>query len=137
MKLKRHTGSNATDCSASFVRLFQPRFADLVERGVKTQTVRKTPKRMPAAGDRISLRTWSGSPYRSKQRVLREAEIVEVWPVEIYGDSIHVGQRRLSSVEREAFARADGFRDFADLAEWFRTTHDLPFDGVLIRWQNR
>lgn len=51
---------------ASFVRMFKPHFALLVESGAKAQTVRPTPKRMPKPGDRISLRCWSGAPYRSK-----------------------------------------------------------------------
>lgn len=122
---------------ASFVRLFQPRFAALVEAGAKTQTVRRKPKRLPAAGDTISLRCWTGLPYRSKQRILRTATIAEVMDVQIYGDSIRLGERRLSASEREDFARADGFRDFAQLAAWFRQTHDLPFEGILIRWQTQ
>lgn len=35
----------------TFVRLFHPRFAGLVESGAKLQTVRPSPKRMPKPGD--------------------------------------------------------------------------------------
>jgi hypothetical protein len=120
----------------TFVRMFKPQFAGIVERGEKLQTVRPTPKRRPAAGDTISLRCWIGLPYRSKQRVLKVATITQVMDVEIYGDSIHVGNRRLSAEQREAFAKDDGFHDFAELSEWFRSTHDLPFHGILISWEN-
>lgn len=125
----------------SFVRMFKPQFADLVRSGAKSQTVRPTPKRRPEPGDRISLRAWTGRPYNSKQEVLREAEILGVIDIAIYGDSIHLissfGDRRLTSEEREEFARADGFPDFEALAAWFRETHDLPFHGILIRWDAR
>ena len=118
----------------NFVRMFKPRFAPLVEAGMKLQTVRPTPKRRPAAGDTISLRCWTDKPYRSKQRILREAEISEVMDVAIYADSLHVGYRRLSAEQRDAFAKADGFGSFAELVEWFRETHGLPFEGILIAW---
>jgi hypothetical protein len=122
----------------SFVRMFKPQFAEAVRSGAKSQTVRPTPKRRPEEGDRISLRAWTGRPYNSKQEVLREAEIIEVTDIAIYGDSIHLTtnfwERRLTSEEREAFARADGFPDFEALATWFHETHDLPFHGILIQW---
>lgn len=118
------------------VRMFKPQFAELVESGKKLQTVRPTPKRRPGLGDIISLRCWSGKPYRSKQRVLRESVITLVEDVEIYGDSIHLSGCRLSKYEREEFAHHDGFLDFAEMVEWFRQTHDLPFEGIVIHWQN-
>ena len=42
--------------TSSFVRMFKPQFAGLVERGENLQTVRPIPKRMPKPGDKISLR---------------------------------------------------------------------------------
>lgn len=117
----------------SFVRMFKPQFAALVESGAKTQTVRPTPERMPQSGDRISLRCWTGAAYRSKQRVLREAVIVGVDHCEITETGVIVNSY---AEPCDDFARADGFRDFFELADWFRKTHGLPFEGVLIRWQN-
>lgn len=113
-----------------------PEFSGRVESGHKLQTVRPRPKRRPEPGDIISLRCWTGKPYRSKQRVLREAVITKVEDIEIYGDSIHIEGRRLTKYEREAFAQHDGFLHFAGMVEWFRKTHDLPFDGIVIHWQN-
>ena len=43
------------EAGASFVWMFKPQFAGLVERGEKLQTVRPPPKRMPKSGDKISL----------------------------------------------------------------------------------
>lgn len=119
--------------SARFVRMFKPQFAPLVEAGTKTQTVRPWPSRMPKAGDRISLRTWTGLPYRSKQRVLREAVIVGCDRVDITETGVAVNSY---AEPCDDFARADGFHDFLEMAEWFKNTHGLPFEGILIRWTN-
>ena len=117
----------------TFVRMFKPQFASLVEAGTKLQTVRPTPKRMPQAGDRISLRAWTGKPYRSKQRVLLEAVITKVQPVEITETGIAVSSY---AEPYDDFARADGFKDFFALADWFNATHGLPFEGIVIHWSN-
>ena len=115
------------------VRMFKPQFAPLVESGVKRQTVRPYPKRMPKAGDQISLREWTGKPYRSKQRVLREAVITEVSSVDITETGIAVNSY---AEPCDDFAVADGFRDFFELRDWFKATHGLPFEGVVIKWHN-
>jgi hypothetical protein len=115
------------------VRMFKPQFAPLVESGVKCQTVRPTPKRMPKPGDLISLRTWTGKPYRSKQRILRESVISEVKQCTVRASSVIV-----DGIEQppETFATADGFASFYEMADWFFQEHGLPFDGVVIKWNN-
>jgi hypothetical protein len=126
-------------CS-SFVRMFKPQFAGLVERGKKLQTIRPTPKRMPKSGDKISLRAWIGKPYRSKQRVLREAIIEEVVSIRIDERSLETNGVKWCyhgiSLGMESFAERDGFQNWSEMVEWFRSTHGLPFEGVLIRWTN-
>lgn len=117
---------------ASFVRMFKPRFAPLVESGAKLQTVRPLPARLPQPGDRISLRTWTGLPYRSKQRILRESIIERVAFCNIGTAGIRLDDYH---VPPDDFARADGFRDFADLLAWFEETHALPFAGIAIFWR--
>lgn len=128
-----------------FVRMFQARFAALVEAGTKTQTVRLTPKRMPRAGDTISLRCWTGKPYRSKQRILRESTIISVAEIVIAHDGVlpikvspaaRPEPRQLSYWPTPArFARADGFADWLAMREWIVATHGLPFVGVVIFWK--
>jgi hypothetical protein len=118
------------------VRMFKPQFAPLVLSGEKCQTIRPNPKRMPKAGDKISLRMWTGKPYRSKQRVLRESIISEVLPMKICGLAIMVNKCVLLGGEEWAFAKADGFNTPMDLIEWFNVTHGLPFEGVVIKWHN-
>lgn len=120
---------------ARIVRTFKPQFAPLVEAGTKLQTVRPVPKRMPEAGDQISLRTWSALPYRSKQRRLREGMIERVRELILHATGqIELAGRYLTTPEMEAFARADGFADLEALLAWFRAEHGLPFTGILIEW---
>lgn len=140
MKLRNKAakgGSSPASCCASFVRMFKPQFAPMVEAGTKLQTVRPTPKRLPKAGDKISLRTWTDKPYRSKQRVLMETTISDVRTFELRADySMHVDGRELTSAERAAFALADGFGSPTELYNWFEAAHGLPFVGVVIHWHN-
>ena len=118
-----------------FIRLFQPRFADQVESGIKKQTIRLTPKRMPQVGDHISLRTWTGKPYRSKQRILRESIITEVDTITICHDRfIRCGYTYTAPYYRNSLAVADGFTDWADMITWFQDNHQHPFSGILIQW---
>lgn len=120
-----------------FVRLFQPRFAALVEAGRKWQTVRPEPKRMPKPGDTISLRCWTGAPYRSKQRIIREAEIRDVHHTLIDADGMNLYERDAAwAPDRDAFARADGFADWREMRAWFETEYDLPFRGIVLYWHN-
>lgn len=136
MKKKRNSAVRCEDGFCQFVRMFKPQFAELVESGEKVQTVRPTPKRIPKAGDKISLRAWTGKPYRSKQRVLRESTITKVEHVEIRATEMYLGGRWIPFEHMHAFARADGFTGANDMIGWFNFTHGLPFRGVVIYWQN-
>lgn len=121
------------------VIMFQPRFAALVESGNKTQTIRPTRKRPLQVGESVSLRKWSGVPYRSPQIELRTAWIVGVVPVKLEqyraDMMITVNTYTLYSDQACAFAWADGFPHLASMFDWFEATHGLPFVGQLIRWQ--
>lgn len=117
-----------------FVRMFQPRFVGLLTSGLKTQTVRKIPKRMPGVGDRLSLRVWTGAPYRSKQEEIEEVVIQAIYPVAIRNDGMKVNGAELGPRKRDAFARNDGFLDWEELRDWFVKNHSLPFEGIVIHW---
>ena len=130
---ERVAGCPPRPCS-TFVRMFQPRFARLVEIGKKRQTVRKTPKRMPKKGDTVSLREWTGKPYRSKQRKLMEATLINVHTVEIGDYEMTIDGKWMSAEKRDRFARADGFDDWKELQCWFEETHGLPFNGICLFW---
>jgi len=118
--------------------MFKPQFALLVEAGTKLQTVRPKPKRMPKPGDKISLRTWTDKPYRSKQRVLMESTITKVESVQFTSlNRVQFNDGLLSCEEAWAFAKADGFSSPAAMFEWFENNHGLPFEGIVIHWANR
>lgn len=116
---------------SAHVRMFQPQFADSVIAGSKTQTVRPTPARMPKPGDKISLRVWTGKPYRSKHRLLHEAIIKTVASCSITENGVRVGP---FDENPDDFARADGFDNFKEMKSWFVKTHGLPFRGIFIQW---
>ena len=103
--------------------LFSRRFAPAVEAGTKRQTIRPPRKRPIRAGDQLSLREWTGAPYRSKQRTLGFGVCMSVEPVEI----------GLDFADDEE-SRRDGFADAADMRQWFEATHGLPFHGLRISW---
>lgn len=122
------------------VKLFKPRFAPLVEKHIKRNTIRPRPKRLPKVGDRISLRQWTGLPYRSKQRILLESIVTHVDDIRIdkallMGCFIWVSRIMLSFKEASDLARADGFGDLQDMATWFEREHGLPFEGIIIYWE--
>ena len=113
------------------VIMFQDRFAFKVRDGTKRHTIRKAAR--CKSGDMLSLRRWTGRPYRSKQEVLRTQTCMSVEPVRITRDGVRINGLR---VDADQIARDDGFVDFGEMVLWFGITHGLPFDGFLIRWVN-
>lgn len=119
------------------VILFQDQFAPLVEDGTKTQTIRKAARCKP--GDVLSLRKWSGKPYRSKQDILQQATCTVVIPVEV-GTGPHMDGIALTGIEcddneRAVIAKLDGFDSANEMLEWFKKVHSLPFTGEIIMWE--
>jgi len=112
------------------VILFKDRFAELVRTGEKRQTIREQAR--CKWGDKLSLRRWTGKPYRSKQEVLLETMCADVLDIIITETGIinHLG----GQADHEAIAKRDGFRDWAEMREWFRNVHGLPFNGNVILW---
>jgi hypothetical protein len=121
---------------------FAKQFADAVEIGEKRQTVRAPRKDGRAhckRGDTIKLYTGMRT---AGCRLLAEATVtclarIRIEPTCMYLD----GRLLLSSIyDRECeqtdseFAVADGFAGFTEMADWFEETHGLPFEGVLIQW---
>lgn len=118
------------------VLLFQPRFARLVESGKKRCTIRA--KARCTYGDELSLREWTGKPYRSKQRELRPtARCKYVSPITIEAATDDGLTIRVSGlpVSADEVALADGFASARAMRRWFADTHGLPFRGELIEWE--
>ena len=110
---------------------FQGRFADAVASGAKRQTIRAARKRRHArAGEMLQLYTG----MRTKAcRKLRDAVCVKSTYCAIYDESITTGDHPPADLDE--FAQRDGFADFADMTDWFREMHGLPFIGQLIVWK--
>lgn len=127
------------------VLMLQERFADKVERGEKRRTIRPPHKIVWQLGMALSLRTWTGKPYGSKQRTLREAKLLSVEGVIIHDDGIEYSPGTMrawwlgaDSSKRpllEHFAREDGFDSWEAMRAWFEDQHGLPFIGQLITWE--
>ena len=109
-----------------------------VRDGRKLRTMR--PKRRngkrPALGDRISLRHWVGSPYRSGQAIIHNSTVKTVSTVVIQqGYMPLVDGRLLTAAEAVDFARYDGFEDYADMQEWFAHEHGQRVELDMIEWE--
>lgn len=121
---------------------FKAQFADDVEFGSKRQTVRaprKDGRDHCKVGDTIKLYTG----MRTKAcRLLGEAKVTSIRKIWMDGvsmtlDGQHVPSAvydRHSPMTDNEFAEADGFDSFMDMADWFRNVHGLPFEGVVIAW---
>ncbi|MAU21066.1 MAG: hypothetical protein CMH13_11100 [Martelella sp.] len=122
---------------------FQRRFAEDVEYGIKRQSVRarrKDGRPHCKVGDELKLYTG----MRTKTcRLLGRATVIRLAPVRIEGTCMYLDGRPLLSAiyDRDQieqtdneFAQADGFKGFMDMAAWFDDTHGLPFEGVVIYW---
>jgi hypothetical protein len=117
---------------------FKARFAALVEAGKKRQTIRAMRKdgRDVAPGDVLYLYTG----MRTKAcRKLMETVCASAEPIGIGRDGfVLMGDgdnfKKLAPVEIEDLARADGFDTVAEFLGFFKQTHGLPFNGMLIKW---
>jgi hypothetical protein len=111
---------------------FQARFADAVERGDKSQTIRAPRKdgRHAKPGDALQL--YTGMRTRACRK-LRDATCHDACDVLIEADRI-ITFKPQELHDLEQFARHDGFASWQDMRQWFESAHGLPFRGVMIRW---
>jgi hypothetical protein len=116
------------------VKLFKPEFAEKIRAGIKRSTIRPRPERWPQIWTPISLRQWSGKPYRSPQIILATATITAARYCTVRAGSIEIDRRELDYCDLCALAAKEGFDDFAQMLFWFIRNHQLPLDGILIEW---
>lgn len=112
---------------------FKKRFAAMVERGDKCQTIRAERKdgRRPHAGETLYLYTG----MRTKAcRKLHEAACRSVEEIKIFRKMVVVSGSRLKPEEVASLAKADGFENVEKFFEFFSKEHGLPFRGLLIKW---
>lgn len=116
--------------------MFESRFVAPIQAGTKRQTIRVDSRVQP--GDTLSLRRWTGRPYRSPQHpIVPAVRVVSVQSLTIFvldaGLGVFVAGEQVHDVE--AFARADGFNSEDDMAGRYRDRGIEHFNGVLIRWE--
>ena len=117
---------------------FLPRFAPLVERGDKCQTIRPVRKRPIVPGDRLVLYAGMRTKAccRIGEAVCHTARPVFIqkalWPPD--GRIVEVGGVLLFDWEVTPFARKDGFENADEFFAFFERHYGLPFHGVLIEW---
>lgn len=116
------------------VFMFCNRMAVKVLLGTKHQTIRAHARCMP--GDEVSLRRWSGRPYRSKNVIIGSGVCTEVMPVVIHAGRIDLNGRRLSYECALLFALADGFTCLREMLDWFSARYDLPFEADVVYWRD-
>lgn len=109
---------------------FSPQFADAVEDGCKTQTIRQ--KARAKAGQALQLYTGQ----RTKDcRKLAEAVCIDCTYVGLTERGVTLGDTSRFPGDRDDFARADGFRDYAEMWAWFSARYETnSFTGHVIRW---
>lgn len=115
---------------------FKKQFAEIVEQGFKTQTIRKQRKRGAiGVGDTITLYTGQRSPKCRKlgtgRCISSEAIVIET-RYYVYLESKYLNVEKI-----EKLALDDGFSDWDEFFDFFeKTYHDpYPFHGVLIKWR--
>lgn len=119
---------------------FQPKFADDVEYGIKTQTIRRSAR--CKKGDAIQLYTMQ----RTKEcRKLGDAICTRVTPIKICDTEMFLDGRRVFAGDAlrdefedrdNDFAKKDGFSGYMEMADWFREKYgSLPFEGFVIEWR--
>lgn len=118
---------------------FKYRFADLIRQGKKRQTIRKErrDKWIPRVGMTVSC--FINMRTRFCER-LGDFKIKAVYKIEINPDNLFTVTltdknntlRYIKKRDRNKFARADGFDNYAEFLDFFK--YRLPFKGVLIQW---
>lgn len=114
---------------------FQPRFVPAIRSGLKRHTIRAERggrSRHARPGELVQL--YQGLRTRHA-RLIAEPVCEEVWPVRLdLAGCVTIGIE--IQTDLDAFAVADGFRDWADLCAFWRRQHPgvVVFSGVMIRW---
>jgi hypothetical protein len=117
---------------------FKPRFVEPIREGRKRQTVRGNRRRHARPGELIQL--YCGQRTRSCFKI-GEARCVEVKRVVLrFGfraPIITINGKVLGARATRAFARADGFSDIGEFAEFWREQHGAPdyWEGMVIYWE--
>lgn len=117
--------------------MFQPQFEPMILSGRKPHTIRPKRKVPLRPGQLLSLRVWTGKPYRSKQREFAKAKVTKVVSFALgYFDAMKLDGQPLTVLSQNQFAYADGFDTADDMRLWFGVTHGtVNFTGIVIYFE--
>ena len=115
--------------------MFETRFVPDIESGKKIRTIRQKRKRPIKPGDGLSLRCWTGKPYRSKQYVIALVRCTRVATIRIDSGTMQVDGKWLDRYQIEQVAWKDGFSNATQLRIYLTDAYGLPFEGELIEWE--
>jgi hypothetical protein len=112
---------------------FKKQFVEAILSGRKNHTIRAHRKHPDHPGDTMHL--YTGLRTKKARLLMRrpcvkveDIVIEELCTVQVYIDGVE-----LDLAEKQRLAVADGFKDFAEMKEFWRDR--LPFAGQIIHWQ--
>lgn len=136
---------------------FQKQFVPLIEVGKKRQTIRPVRRKYPIkVGDKLFLFTGLRTKYCKRiNTILTDGNITthnlkgivicksveEIYIGAEYDNEIPKSIEKIGvwienkyCFDSNEFAKEDGFKNFTDFINFFKTKYGLPFTGVLIKW---
>ena len=120
---------------------FDSRFANAVESGRKTQTIRNVRKDPIRVGDTLLLTAGSQLIMDGTYREIGEAVCTGLDEVLIEEDEVSIYQpdgtfgMGPSREWLDEFAKCDGFKDWPEMRDFFQDHYGFPFGGVIIHWE--
>ena len=111
---------------------YREQFGELIEKGLKVQTIRAKRKRPIKAGETLYHYTGMRTKNCRRRLVSKCLGVRDIWING--GGTIYLDGSKLTIKERKNFAEADGFVDCDAFLAFFSLTHGLPFYGDVILW---
>lgn len=113
---------------------FKSYFVEPIKKKSKQQTIRSKRKHQAKPGDRLYLYYGMRTKFCMK---IGEADCKAVYDIDITHDGrVLMDGMELTASQKEHLAKKDGFKNFVSMLNWWQRTHELPFNGNLIKWKN-
>ena len=112
---------------------FHRRFVPFIKNGTKKHTIRAERCHPDKAGNTLHL--YQGLRTK-KAKLIKRVECVKIEQIYIYRDfqtEVEIAGVPLTVSEKESLARRDGFKDFAEMMDFW--CGRLPFHGQIIHWK--
>lgn len=113
---------------------FNKKFVPHILNGTKKQTIRAFRKNPIKVGNHLFL--YTGMRTKECEKI-GEAICVAIYKISIRTDGITISPNFEVPINQlNHYAQQDGFKNWDDMRRWWVLTHDLPFNGNLIMWEN-